>query len=143
MRRDVKALLLGAFRHFCPAFCGYKSLPCPLCPPTDFLILVSVLVKAPAPPDSAEPGLFLDGKPCCRDSSLNQNDCQVPLSDSGNLLFPTQATCSVTPPLHQMVGKYMNKTNDNKKKLFWKLRRKCLSTIIIFSHSHSPQQPKG
>ena len=29
-------------------------------------------------------------------------------------LFQTQATCSVPSPLHQMVGKYMNKTNDNK-----------------------------
>lgn len=58
-------------------------------------------------------------------------------------LFPARATCSVPPPLHQMVGKYMNKTNDNKEKLFWKVRRKCLSAIIIFSHSHSPRQPKG
>ena len=30
--------------------------------------------------------------------------------------FPTQATCSVPPLLHQMVGKYMNKTNSNKNK---------------------------
>ena len=77
---------------FGPAFCGYKSLPCPLCPPADFLILVSVLVKAPAPPNQAEPGLFLDGKPCCRDSSLNRNDCQVPLSNSDNLL------CTIPSP---------------------------------------------
>ena len=29
-------------------------------------------------------------------------------------IFPPQATCSAPPLLHQMVGKYMNKTNDNK-----------------------------
>ena len=29
-------------------------------------------------------------------------------------LFQTQATCSVPPPPHQMVGKYMKKTNGNK-----------------------------
>ena len=74
---------------FGPDFCEYKSLPCPLCPPVDFLILVSVLVKAPAPPNQAEPGLFLESKPCCRDSSLDRNDCQVPLSGSGNLLCTT------------------------------------------------------
>ena len=74
---------------FVPGFCGYKALSCPLCPPTDFLILVSVLVKAPAPPNQTEPGLFLESKPCRRDSNLNWNDCQVPLSDSGNLLCTT------------------------------------------------------
>ena len=76
---------------FGPGFCGYKSLSCPLCPPADFLILVSVLVKAPAPPNQAEPGLFLESKPCFRDSSLKQNDCQETLSDSGNLPCTTPA----------------------------------------------------
>ena len=74
---------------FSPAFCGYKSLPCPLCPLADFLILVSVLVKGPSPPNQAEMGLFLESKHCYRDSSLNPSDCQVPLSDSGNLSCTT------------------------------------------------------
>lgn len=43
------------------------------------------LAKAPAPPNQAEPGLFLESKPCFRDSSLNRNDCQETLSNSGNL----------------------------------------------------------
>ncbi|WP_337596151.1 hypothetical protein, partial [Ruthenibacterium lactatiformans] len=45
--------------------------------PADFLILVSILVKAPALPNQAEPGLFLECKACYRDSSLNQQNCQV------------------------------------------------------------------
>ena len=37
-------------------------------------------------------------------------------------LFPTQATCAAPPPLHQMVGKYMNKTNITIKKTTMKNR---------------------
>ena len=47
MRRGAKALLLGAFWYFLLLFFEQARGHCPLCPPADIRILVSVLVKAP------------------------------------------------------------------------------------------------
>ena len=58
IRMDVKGLRLGVFRQFLPHFLQAQYLPSPLRPPAYFLILV----KGPAPPNLAEPGLFHEAK---------------------------------------------------------------------------------
>ncbi|MEI3362964.1 MAG: hypothetical protein V8R75_10650 [Oscillospiraceae bacterium] len=104
IRMDVKGLRLGVFRQFLPHFLQAQYLPSPLRPPAYFLILV----KGPAPPDLAEPGLFMKLNNIVV-SSLNRNDYQVTLSNSGNFL------CAMPTPTN---GEEVYKQDESYQKIY-------------------------
>ena len=107
IRLDIKCLLLGPFRHLLLHFfrTGRRL----------FVHCVHPLISGYWSAYWSNPRLRQLGRAgdafrkrqfCCRDRSLQSRKCQA--------LFSVQTTCHARPLPHRVVGKYINKTNDNK-----------------------------